>query len=413
MRITKQISGNASSRDDNQSQGRGEYEWADLLPGVDPTREELLNRRVLLRLTDAIALDTACEFEHQGHKWRIRTAEDARATHYVYPIYHIAVALLMPSPTRQEQSMGRGLPVLRHEEYILCDIIGGAIALPSAGIAEMAVPTIIVANHTVPRGEAINVAERFASVQRVWECAEQFPEELAAMIRDHAGLVRGGDQISITGRRLVERIQRATAELSREFEVTWATLTSDPLPALLSLIELNIEEPAPTPIEEIPPELFEIRRREIARQRRLAAARGGESGRFRREVRAAYRSTCIVCGLCLPQLWEGGRAGVDSAHILPDSEFDLNHVTNGLCLCKLHHWAFDEGIIEVRFDDATGYSIAIPEEARTRAAGPPVRLNLAFLQPFLGPVPEGRLPADPSAWPDPRCLLRLHELLFG
>jgi putative restriction endonuclease len=116
--------------------------------------------------------------------------------------------------------------------------------------------------------------------------------------------------------------------------------------------------------------------------------------------------------LRLPALWERGRSGVDSAHILPDSEFDLNHVANGLCLCKLHHWAFDEGLIEIRHDPASGYSIAIPDEARTRAAGPPLLLDLMFLLPHIGPITDIRLPWDPAQRPNPECLRRLHELLY-
>ena len=117
MRISKQISGNSATRDEAPSQGRGEYEWADLQP-EDPTREQLLNCRILLRLAVDILLDTACEFESQGEKWRIRTAGYARSDRHIYPVYHLAVALLMPCPTRQEQNMGRGLPVLRHDEFL-------------------------------------------------------------------------------------------------------------------------------------------------------------------------------------------------------------------------------------------------------------------------------------------------------
>lgn len=144
----------------------------------------------------------------------------------------------------------------------------------------------------------------------------------------------------------------------------------------------------------------------------MAATRGPECVRFRRQVRDAYHSTCLVCGLHLPQVWDGGQAGVDSAHILPDSEFDINHVSNGVCLCKLHHWAFDEGLIEIRYDAATGYSIAIPDEARAQADGPPRRIDVGFLLSHLGPIPPARLPTNPAARPNQACLQRLHELLY-
>lgn len=130
MRISKQVSGNTATPDDAKSQGRGEYEWADLLPG-DPTRQELLNCRILLRLPDDVVLDTACEFESQGNKWRIRTVAGSQGACHTHPVYHLAVALLMPCPTRQEQNMGSGLPVLRSDEYSMCDIIAEHVPVPA------------------------------------------------------------------------------------------------------------------------------------------------------------------------------------------------------------------------------------------------------------------------------------------
>jgi hypothetical protein len=154
---------------------------------------------------------------------------------------------------------------------------------------------------------------------------------------------------------------------------------------------------------------FQIRIREVKRKRRAAAQRGPEAKAFRRRVRKAYRMTCVVCGLHLPALRDGGRPGVDAAHILPDSEFDLNEVRNGLCLCKNHHWAFDEGIIEIRPEPSGGYAVAIPEEARAAAqdAGRP----LGFLEGVVGPIPQARLPENRAAWPQPECLSRLREIL--
>jgi hypothetical protein len=125
VRISRERSGNASLRDLNQRQGRGEYEWAGLEPG-DPSREELLNRRILLRLADTVLIDTACEFEYAQGKWRTRIASDARSQRFWYPIYHLAVALMMPCPTRAYANVGAGLPVLRTDEYFVEDINFGA-----------------------------------------------------------------------------------------------------------------------------------------------------------------------------------------------------------------------------------------------------------------------------------------------
>jgi putative restriction endonuclease len=75
----------------------------------------------------------------------------------------------------------------------------------------------------------------------------------------------------------------------------------------------------------------------LARQRLHQAA-------FRHRVLRAYRSHCTVCSLRHAEL-------LDAAHILPDGHPLGEPVTsNGLALCKLHHTAFDVGIIGIRPD---------------------------------------------------------------
>ena len=407
MRISRERSGNASLRELNLRQGRGEYEWAGLQVG-DPSREDLVNRRILLRLEDAVLLDTACEFEYAQGKWRTRIASDSRSERFMYPIYHVAVALMMPCPTRTYANVGPGLPVLRTDEYFLEDIISAAVLLTGTNAAEFAVQTIRIANQSVT-GEDIDAAERFASVRRIWADGARLPQEIATLIEQHERLVTGGDQVAIDGRGLVRRIQTATAEASRDLDVDWTTPRTDPVPTLLEMLGMGRHDRPPIPIEEIAPEHPEIRRREIARQRRSASVQGRESARFRRRVRDAYRSACIICGLCFPRFWEDGKAGVDAAHILPDSEFGANQLSNGVCLCKLHRWAFDEGLVEIVHDAASGYAIAIPQEAEARASSQ--GFDLSFLSAHVGPIPVERLPDSPQAHPNPDCLRHLRDLL--
>ena len=404
MRISRERSGNAATREEKVNRGGSEYEWAGLQP-EDPARDDLLARRVVLRLPGDVLLNTACDFALKDGKYRTRVSDDARSPRLIYPHYHVSVALLMPQPTREAGNLGRGLPLLRAEEYIIEEIASGTVVLAPPNTADFQVRTVRVVNNTVPDGEDIDAAARFARVRYVWENRARLPVELADRLKEHEELVVGGDQISITGLGLVARIQAATAEAVADLPPVWATPRTDALPALLRLLDSPLPEPPPVPIEEISPDLPEIRLREVARRRTTAAARPGGSG-FRRQVRDAYRSTCIVCGLRLPRLRDQGRAGVDAAHILPDSEFDMNHVSNGLCLCKLHHWAFDEGMIEVTHDPAAGYAIAIPPEAEE------AEYDLDFLRPHVGAIPPARLPTAAACRPNPECLRRLRELLY-
>jgi putative restriction endonuclease len=41
---------------------------------------------------------------------------------------------------------------------------------------------------------------------------------------------------------------------------------------------------------------------------------------------------------------------LEAAHIMPDSKGGAPRVSNGLCLCKLHHAAFDAGLIGITPD---------------------------------------------------------------
>lgn len=64
---------------------------------------------------------------------------------------------------------------------------------------------------------------------------------------------------------------------------------------------------------------------------------------FRAQVLTAYQRTCSICRLKHVDL-------LDAAHILSDSEGGQPVVTNGLAMCKIHHAAYDRGILGVRPD---------------------------------------------------------------
>ncbi len=309
---------------------------------------------------------------------------------------------------------------MRNEEYGIQDLFpAGPVRLGPNHSVFAVFDRLQIANNS--NREYIDISTRFADVQRVWRGRSELEATLSGLLDEHEQLVRAGRLISIEGGVIVSELQAEAAARSEEYDLVGHSRIEDPLPTLLQMLGLRAEE-METPLLEIPVELPEIRRRELARRRqRLAIARDFDSVRFRRNVREAYGFRCTICELRLPPLSPGSKPGVDSAHILPDSEFDLNHVTNGLCLCKLHHWAFDEGLIEIRFNEpatgdleSTGYSIVVPDEAVSRAAqGTFGGIDLSFLHPVVRPIPRGLLPSDPRYWPDPKCLQRLRELLYS
>jgi len=69
---------------------------------------------------------------------------------------------------------------------------------------------------------------------------------------------------------------------------------------------------------------------------------------FKTVVNEAYSARCAICGIQLEL--------VEAAHIVPHSHEDSrDDVTNGLCLCALHHKAFDNALVYVDTD----YNIGI------------------------------------------------------
>lgn len=71
------------------------------------------------------------------------------------------------------------------------------------------------------------------------------------------------------------------------------------------------------------------------------------------ENRAALRQTllesyfhrCALCGIRI--VTPEGHTAVDAAHIVPWSRTQNDDIRNGMALCKLCHWAFDEGMLGV------------------------------------------------------------------
>ena len=66
---------------------------------------------------------------------------------------------------------------------------------------------------------------------------------------------------------------------------------------------------------------------------------------FRQAIMGLYNYTCAVCRLRIVTM--DGESATDAAHIIPLCISHSNDVRNGISLCKLHHWAFDKGLISL------------------------------------------------------------------
>lgn len=71
----------------------------------------------------------------------------------------------------------------------------------------------------------------------------------------------------------------------------------------------------------------------------------GRSPAFRRTILSIYDHQCAACGLRIRLSSGNDVSFIDAAHLIPFSESYNDHPSNGLALCKNHHWAMDREII--------------------------------------------------------------------
>jgi len=66
---------------------------------------------------------------------------------------------------------------------------------------------------------------------------------------------------------------------------------------------------------------------------------------FRRAIVSLYEHRCALCGIRM--LTPEGHTVVEAAHIVPWKDSKDDRPTNGMSLCRLCHWSFDEGLMSV------------------------------------------------------------------
>ncbi len=389
MRISRRTSG-----------GRGEYEISESAPnGLTP--RDLFQRRIFLVLNDNWIVDTGIQLTNQGGKRRLR-----RLDADIQLQRQVAAALMMPHSVRADAPLGRGMPILQANRYAIEHIEISAAELVGADEVRLRVGEVILLNVS-HHAEQLGLVQRIASLDHVWNSRDQLPEYLSTLVDLHRSLTRAGGPIPEEAERVVDQIQRAVTENAADLGILYRCEGQDALPDLLA----SLSEPPPAPpiaVADVDPDETEIRRRTVKEWKRWAASRGAASARFRQAVRLAWNSTCAVCGLHLPSTSYNTSAGVDAAHILPWADYDLDHVCNGICLCKHHHWAFDEGLIQIRAENGV-YYVEVPSEMAEAILAENCSFGIASLSNFAGAIPESRLPTKKAERPKQQYLDLLRE----
>ena len=391
MRISRRTSG-----------GRGEYEISEQASnGITP--KDLFGRRIFVVFEQGWTVDSGVQLTFQGGKRRLRMLDAA-----IQLQRQVAAALLLPHSVRADAPLGRGIPILQSNRYAIEHIEVTEVELLNNDAVRFRIQEVILRNLS-HHAEELRYPERLAEINHIWNHRAELPEYLSILIEQHRGLTRAGTPIPADAERLVSDLQRLVTENGVDLGIAYRSEGEDVVPDLLKTLKAAEIPPAPPiAVEAVDPDATEIRRRTVREWKRWAASRGAASARFRQAVRRAWRSTCAVCGLHLPPTAFNAVAGVDAAHILPWADYDLDHVSNGICLCKHHHWAFDEGLLVITSDDS-GYRVEIPTDIVAGIRQENAAFGLDSLQRFEGLIPVGRLPHRHEDRPNPRYLELLRE----
>jgi putative restriction endonuclease len=110
---------------------------------------------------------------------------------------------------------------------------------------------------------------------------------------------------------------------------------------------------------------------------------------FRERVIRAYREQCAMCRLRHVKL-------LDAAHIREDCSGGDPEISNGISLCKIHHAAFDVGVLGIRPEDQR---IQVRAHVLEEIDGPMLRYGLQQLH-----GERLHLPREASKRPDPLLL---------
>ncbi|BBL76720.1 hypothetical protein MishRS11D_38180 [Methylomagnum ishizawai] len=263
--------------------------------------------------------------------------------------------------------------------------------------------------------EIVSIPERIDRIQSVLDGTTKLPDKIAAAVESYSMAFRQAvPHEHLEGLR--DGVYKSIGEFSGNKKGP-----PDALSFLESLLDINTIEEFDKD-KEIATSLLETKdweddqrseiqvRSDYVRAWRQVAERGYKGRKFSKSVIDAYDSRCLISGSRLPKTSANNVPGVDAAHILPWAKYDMDEVSNGLCLAKTYHWAFDAGILTVTFDRQENCYVVVLDkevEALLRKEG----CDLDLFIPHIGVIPESRLPKNQSLWPKPDFLDELNRLM--
>lgn len=376
-----------------RSGGRGEYEVVGSHSGFNAIGLE--GWTFQLRWPDGVVRDTQLVLEPAGSgKPRLRSQATSR-----FQIGRMVAAMCMlPDPRREFSGVGRDLPQAVRQGYVLTRLGFGQDTEFSPVIDMVTIDPTFIELEDDADVLSIGIESRWSRIQRVYERAVELPFALRTAIEQHRAYMATGDAVGVA---LVTIVRSIDSALINAYQPHISG--NDPLSSLEGLLGLTLPDvptlPPPDKLGEDEPEVSA----RSAVEYRLAKMRGPEARRFSLGVREAYDHTCAFCGHRFGGI-TGVPSGVDAAHILAWSRHDLDVVSNGISLCKLHHWAFDAALALPIAHSSGAYTLHLTHLAVQLS--PEARARLV---PTSGmSIPEAWLPSDLTLRPKKRYLDQLH-----
>jgi hypothetical protein len=372
------------------SGGRGEYEMSG--SHGDISVADVIDHNIFFQIFPGKFIDSKNWIRRLQGKPRIRLGDPSTDKHLYLSL---ADVLLMPKPIRELGKTPGGKLQLTANNYSIISIQFDVVNHKNKQLRIQ--PTDLVLGNSDNDVSRIDVLERLRIILDIWDEAAKRCDLLSGSIRNHRDAVLSGDLKSIQffAHQLRSEfiIEDPLREIIREFSLIneytyWVGTHRDNVE--LTIIDNDITPPEEAIVKRI-------------KEWRLQASRGSKGARFSKDVKSAYRNKCLFTGYYLPKSEFCNTAGVDSAHILPWAQYDINSVNNGLCLNKLCHWAFDNGILILRYiSSQSAYELSISDKAIQ--AGKSDLLSLEGFHPLTGLIPESRLPDNKKDWPSPKYL---------
>lgn len=381
------------------SGGRGEYEVAGIHQSIRVSN--LYDHQIILELLPGFRLPTNNFVRNTQGKPRIRLLNQFSDFH-TYLI--LAAALLLPKPKREIGATPGGKLQIYKDNFSVVSVPFDVVELRKKEV--VIAPTQIILSNSAFDSQRLDVIERLRIVMACWDAASMIDSPLSHTLLKHRDAFHSQNIKEMAA--AVEWLRLSTIEaddplrhitkilnLPNADELMWLGLYATESEEAMVMGEENLEE-----------------LREAAKNRvkvwRQVALRGAAGVKFSNQVREAYNHRCLFTGMRLPKTPATGSSGVDAAHILPWAEYDLNSISNGLCLSKLCHWAFDAGILQLNYKVALNrYDIQLSESALE--ADSEGILNLHGLKDIQGIVSTSLLPKDKSNWPNPSFLSVYNE----